>query len=388
MEMTIKKILVLSAFSATLFLSSCKKDYDDGSSGGSGTPRPAAISWDKAADSSTNNLIQKFWNASGNYFNEKNNNTNFHYWPQAHGLDVLVDAYNRNKSTELKGYMDKWFTGVNQKNGNTWLNNFYDDMEWNALAMQRAFEATGDQKFKTAVDVLWADIKTGWNNTMNGGIAWKKDQLYYKNTPANGPAAILAARLYKKSNNADDLAWSKKIYTWLKDSLYNRSTGWVYDGINSENDGKRNTTWKFTYNQGVFIGAAVELFSITNDAVYLNDALQAANFTLSDNVLTNQQDNLLKDEGGGDGGLFKGVFVRYLTQLIQTPGVLSNDKQRYINFLKHNAQTLWNTGTDKNYLLYGPYWKTAPGATTDLTIQLSGSMLVETMALLKSKNLL
>ncbi|HYH16835.1 MAG TPA: alpha-1,6-mannanase, partial [Flavisolibacter sp.] len=115
---------------------------------------------------------------------------------------------------------------------------------------------------------------------------------------------------------------------------------------------------------------------------------QAANFTLSDNVLTNFADNLLRDEGGGDGGLFKGVFVRYLTELIQAPGVLSNEKQRYINFLKHNGQTLWNTGTDKSYLLYGSYWKTQPGATTDLTIQLSGAMLIEAMALLKEKNLL
>jgi predicted alpha-1,6-mannanase (GH76 family) len=384
-----KRLYTLCAFfMALFFLTACKKDYDDGSTGPSTGSGQAAIDWTKAADSSTTALIQKFWNASGNYFNEKNTNTNFNYWPQAHALDVFVDAYNRTKSTEYKGYMDKWFTGVNQKNGNTFLNDFYDDMEWNALAMLRAYDATGDQKFKDAVDVLWGDIKTGWNTTMGGGIAWRKSMPYYKNTPANAPAAILAARLYKKSNNADDLAWSKKIYTWLKDSLYNKNVGWVYDGINSENDGKRNTTWKFTYNQGVFIGAAVELYSITNDVGYLNDALQAANYTLSDNVLTNLTDNLLRDEGGGDGGLFKGVFVRYLIELIQAPGMLSSDKQRYINFLKHNAQTLWTSGTDKTYLLFGSYWKTPPGATTDLTTQLSGAMLVEAIALLKEKKLL
>jgi predicted alpha-1,6-mannanase (GH76 family) len=382
-----KQYSLFSFLIVFLFITGCKKDYDDGSTGTSRPPL-AAISWDKAADSSTNALIQKFWNASGNYFNEKNTNTNFNYWPQAHALDVLVDAYNRTKSNEYKAYMDKWFTGVNQKNGNTFLNEFYDDMDWNALAMLRAYDATNDQKYKQAVETVWADIKTGWNTTMGGGIAWRKAMPYYKNTPANGPAAILAARLYKRFNNPDDLVWSKKIYTWLKDSLYNKSTGWVYDGINSDNDGKRNTTWKFTYNQGVFIGAAVELYSITNDAGYLNDALQAANFTLSDNVLTNFTDNLLRDEGGGDGGLFKGVFVRYLIELIQAPGVLSSDKQRYINFLKHNAQTLWNTGTDKSYLLYGSYWKNPPGATTDLTIQLSGAMLIEALALLNEKKLL
>jgi predicted alpha-1,6-mannanase (GH76 family) len=378
----------IPAFFVLLSLVGCKKDYDDGSTGGTGTPKPPAVDWAKAADSSTGATITRFWNNADNYFNEKNTNTAFHYWPQAHGLDILVDAYLRTGNAEYKNYMDKWFAGVNRKNGNTFINEFYDDMEWNALAMLRAFEATGDQKYKSAVDALWTDIKNGWNNTMGGGIAWRKAMPYYKNTPANAPAAILAARLYKKTNNADDLAWSKKIYTWLKDSLYNKSTGWVYDGMNSDNDGKRNTTWKFTYNQGTFIGAAVELYSITNDAGYLNDALQAANFTLTDNTLTNFTDNLLRDEGGGDGGLFKGVFVRYLTQLIMAPGMVSSDKQRYANYLKHNAQTLWNAGTDKNYLLYGTYWKNPPGATTDFTTQASGAMLIEAAALLKEKGLL
>lgn len=383
-----KSLTVMAGVALVLLSSGCRKDYDPGViDDGNGGGNEAEIDWALAADSSTQSLVSKFWNASGNYFNEKNINTNFHYWPQAHGLDVLVDAYERTGSQVYKDYMDKWFTGVPVKNGNTFINEFYDDMGWNALAMLRAFKATGDVKYKNAVDVLWSDLKNGWNTTMGGGIAWRKAMPYYKNTPANGPAAILAARLYKEFNNPDDLIWSKKIYTWIKDSLYNRSTGWVYDGMNDNNDGVRNTTWKFTYNQGLFVGAAVELFKITNESGYLNDAIQAANVTLSDNVLTNFTDNLLKDEGGGDGGLFKGVFVRYCTELILTPGMLSSDKGRYVNYLKHNAKTLWTSGTDKNYLLFGSYWKTPPGASTDLTIQLSGAMLIEMAAVLEENNL-
>lgn len=380
--------MALPAF-AVMILIACKKDYDKGTINPPVVPPgQAAVDWPKAADSSTTATISKFWNPAGNYFNEKNINTNFNYWPQAHALDVLVDAYLRTGKQEYVDYMNKWFTGVNQKNGNTFINEFYDDMEWNALAMLRAYDATKDVKFKNAVDVVWTDIKGGWNTTMGGGIAWRKAMPYYKNTPANGPAAILAAKMYKLFSNPDDLEWSKKIYSWLKETLYNKNTGWVYDGINSANDGKRNEEWKFTYNQGTFIGAAVELFKITNQAVYLNDAIQAANFTLSDNTLTNFNDNLLRDEGAGDGGLFKGVFVRYFTQLILTEGMLSSDKTRYVNYLKNNAQTLWNVGTDKNNLLYSSYWKNKAGASTDLTIQLSGAMLMEAAALLKKNDLL
>ena len=66
--------------------------------------------------------------------------------------------------------------------------------------------------------------------------------------------------------------------------------------------------------------------------------------------------------------------------------MLSTDKQRYANFIKYNAETLWNVGTDKSYLLYGTYWKNQPGASTDLTTQLSGAMLIEAAALLKKNN--
>lgn len=384
-----KKQLLLFSLGIVL-ITSCSKDYDDGR----GNPPPdepggkGEINWVKAADSSTTVLLLNFWNASGMYFNEKNTNSNFHYWPQAHALDVITDAYNRTGSSTYKTYMDNWFIGVKNKNGGSFLNEYYDDMEWNALAMLRAFHATGDNKYLEATSLVWEDIKTGWNTIMGGGIAWRKSQLYYKNTPANAPAAILAARLYQQKKQPEDLEWAEKIYKYVKDSLYNAATGWVYDGINSNNDGVRNTVWKFTYNQGTFIGAALELYEITNNISYLNDAVKAADFTLSDNVLTNFSDNLLKDEGGGDGGLFKAVFVRYFTLLIQTDGLLSANRTRYINFLKHNAETLWTKGTDKNYLLYGSYWKNPPGATTDLTIQLSGATLIEAMAALEKEGLI
>jgi hypothetical protein len=68
--------------------------------------------------------------------------------------------------------------------------------------------------------------------------------------------------------------------------------------------------------------------------------------------------------------------------------MLSADKTWYLNYLKHNAQVLWNIGTDKNNLLYASYWKNKAGASTDLTIQLSGATLMEAAALLKKNNLL
>ncbi|MDP4208329.1 MAG: glycoside hydrolase family 76 protein [Bacteroidota bacterium] len=344
------------------------------------------VNWTNAADSSSKALVNYFWNTQQKYFNNTNTgNTQFNYWPQAHALDIMVDAYARTSDQSYLSYINQWYDGVNAKNGNTFLNTFYDDMEWNALAMLRAYNATKDEKFKTAVSTVWTDIQTGWNDIAGGGICWNKNQTYNKNVPANAPACILAARLYQQFNNQSDLDWAKKIYDWMKSTVFDAGTGFVCDGINGNNDGKKST-WSFTYNQGTFIGSALELYKITKESIYLNDAIKAADYALNSN--TNSADRLLKDEGNGDGGLFKGIFVRYFTQLILLPDLPEATRTRYISFLKYNARTLWLNGTSKANVLYGTYWKTKPGTETDLPTELSGGMLMEAAALLNNKGLL
>jgi predicted alpha-1,6-mannanase (GH76 family) len=165
--------------------------------------------------------------------------------------------------------------------------------------------------------------------------------------------------------------------------LYESSTGLVYNDIKA--DGSKNTSWKFTYNQGTFLGAALELYKITGSSAYLADALKASDYTLTSGFLTSN--SILKDEGGGDGGLFKGVFIRYFTRLIIEGGLDTGKKTNYLNFMVNNAQSLWSKGTNKNLVLFGNAWDKAPGNSVDFTIQLSGIMLFEAMAELKKLSL-
>jgi predicted alpha-1,6-mannanase (GH76 family) len=371
-----------SIFILLLLFSNCSDDNGDKPVVVPETP----VNWALAADSSSKALVNVFWNVAGDYFNDGSNgsNTGFGYWPQAHALDVLTDAYVRTGDIFYKNYFDKWYEGVGKKNGNSFFNEFYDDMEWNALAMLRVYNATSDAKFLSACRDVWTDIQTGWNTQGHGGIAWKKDQLYSKNACSNGPAAILAARLYRQFNDNTDKEWALKIYRWEKDYLFNPANGAVFDNLNA-NTGEVNTSWIFTYNQGTFLGAALELFEITGEKSYMNDAIKTANYTLSS--LVNASDQVLKSEGAGDGGLFKGIFIRYFTQLILSDGLDESTRKRYIHFLKHNGTVLWNEGTDKQQVLFGTYWKTKPSnGRTGLSEQLSGCMLMEALALLQKEN--
>ena len=93
----------------------------------------ATIQWTAAADSSSQALLQHFWNGEQHYFNyNSNGQLDFHYWPQAHALDVLVDAYLRTGDSKYAGYFPLWLEGVKKKNNNGWWNEYFDDMEWNA----------------------------------------------------------------------------------------------------------------------------------------------------------------------------------------------------------------------------------------------------------------
>jgi predicted alpha-1,6-mannanase (GH76 family) len=343
----------------------------------------AAIDWNEAANSSSRALINSFWDVSGHYFWTNNyGNKNFQYWPQAHALDVLIDAYERSGSDYYKAYFDQWFNGVREKNGNRWYNNFFDDMEWIALALLRTYKATNETKYKDAALELWGYIQEGWNDYAGGGIAWERSSnIWSKNACSNGPASILAARLYRETGDEAYKEWALRIYEWEKNTLFNSGTGAVYDNIDGRT-GAKNTSWIFTYNQGTFVGAAVELHKITGEKTYLNDAVLAANYATT--ILVN--DAILKNEGDGDGGLFKGIFVRYFTELIRQERLDNAVKKRYIQFLKYNAETLWTKGANKEYVLFGTDWHNKPDSKTGLTEQISGCMLIEAMSIVQQIN--
>jgi len=369
------KILCIIGIACIALFTSCSDNNNTVVVDNNGT----AINWTAAADSSTTSLITNFWNPTAHYFNEATSESNFGgYWPQAHGLDVMLDAYLRTNDAKYKTYFDQWYSGVPVRNGGSFLNNYYDDMEWNALALLRAYVATKDEKYKTAAQTVWTDIQTGWNTNGGGGIAWVKTDLFSKNACSNGPACILAARFYQQFKIASDKEWALKIYNWEKNTLFNSSNGAVNDNLNAKSGAISN--YISTYNQGTFIGSAVELYKITGEKTYLNDAIKTADYTI--NKLTTSQ--ILNPEGTKDLALFKGIFIRYFTQLIQTPDLDNATKERYVLFLKLNATKLWNSGVNKKYATCTSNWTVAPSflSETELNAQASGSMLMEAAALL------
>ncbi|MCW3789483.1 glycoside hydrolase family 76 protein [Plebeiibacterium sediminum] len=386
------KNLILSIFCA-LILFSCDT-YEDEYIEVNLFPE---YSWQSAVDSSTNAFVSRYWNLTHHCFNNTfDGEVQWNdYWPEAHGLDVLVDAYVRTGNAEYKDVIYDFYDGVRAKNyySDNWEGNFYDDMGWHCLAHMRALEATNDDRYAQSSKDLWKWITEGWSDYEGGGIQWRigSDDLGdSKGIPANGPACIIAARRSQKYpdevvNGFTDFEWAQRIYEWIK---YNRtvlSTGRVYEEYDNSNG-------DYSYDVGTFIGAALEMYKITNEKVYLNDAIKAADYHISSNI--NSNNRVMRDYGeqAGDGrghdvNLFKGIFVRYFTQLIQNPDLPEMDRNRYVRFLENNANYLWTYGTQKSPVIKFSYtWWLTPEEDVvwgDLRSAISAATTIEAMALLE-----
>ena len=335
---------------------------------------------DEACTRAQDALVNHFWSDERSYFNPTDPYDPDHnpaYWWQAHAIDALLDGYLRTKDDAFLARADRELKGTILANGGTLSNNWYDDMEWMALALLRQYDITGDERTLKRVKLLWQDIRTAWNDNCGGGMAWRKNQLDYKNTPANAPAAILALRLYQRFGDPDDLAWGEKILVWNRDNLMDPETFYVYDGMNREGDGKVDLTWDFTYNQGVMIGASVEMYRVTKDEEWLDLALGIARRAKT--VYSDAHGGVMPNEGPDDCGLFRGILLRYLAELCTVAS--EADRAWIADMIRSSAEGLMTAGMAEDGLI-GVNWlkRPEPGQTIDLAQHLSGLMLLEMCA--------
>ncbi len=363
--------------------------------------------WQQMANGMSRALVDHFWGANFkqyperyyfNYGSDLSNMTTNHYWPQAHAMDVMVDAYLRTSDNFYLNIYPLWWIGAPKFNfsgreEDPWWNVFVDDMEWIALAQIRMYESSKNNTYFAKARQLYDDwIWTTWGPEDEapwyGGITWKTDVGKSKNACSNGPAALIAARLYNLYDETNSKGGKPKqeylneaiqIYTWLKDHLYDKTSGAVYDNMNAKG---RISPAVYTYNQGTFIGAAHELYKITKEKQYLDEAINASNYVISN---MSKNDGVLENATSGDGGLFHGIFFRYFVQLINEPDLDEANRKKFHDYITNCATVMAEQGVNHKTMLYGGNWRQAPTDTegVPLTPHLSGCMLMEAMCILK-----
>lgn len=145
--------------------------------------------------------------------------------------------------------------------------------------------------------------------------------------------------------------------------------------VNSDHfvvDGVDYTTCKptgviYSYNQGVILGAAAELYHATGNSTYLDLAANIANaVTANGSPLTNSNGILMDScdrttSCSDSGEEFKGPFVKNLRKL-----QLARGNTQWVQFLETNAQSIWNNDLQitNGDCLVGLYWA-GPYSTAD-----------------------
>lgn len=231
------------------------------------------------------------------------------------------------------------------------LNGFYDDEGWWALAWIKVYDLTKTPQYLKAADDIFNDmVSTGYNATC-GGIWWDKKKQ--ANTAiANELFLSVAAHLANRMpNKAYYTNWATRQWDWFQRSGMINPDNVINDGLNlktCKNDG--GEVW--SYNQGVILGGLVELSKATNSGQFLLDAQDIANGAIRTMV---DKDGILHDPRepnlGGDGYQFKGVFVRNLHQLQKATG-----SPLYKNFLERNGQAVWDRARNEQDNVFTGVW--------------------------------
>ncbi|OBI95457.1 fructose-bisphosphate aldolase [Mycobacterium alsense] len=317
----------------------------------------------------------------------------WHYWWQAHLLDCLVDAQLRDPRPERRTTINRQVRTHRLRNNFSWINSYYDDMAWLALALERAARIAGVERHR-ALPKLAAQFVNAWVPEDGGGIPWRKQDQFF-NAPANGPAGIFLARY---PSSGEHLQRADQMSDWIDRTLIDPETHLVFDGIKAGSLVRA----QYTYCQGVVLGLETELAARTGAEARTRHARRVHRLVaaVGEHMAPS---GVLKGSGGGDGGLFAGITARYLALVATTlPGDSADDavaRDTARTIVLSSAKSAWDYRQTVDGLpLFGAFWdrdaelptpggreaQFVEGAVTasevadrDLSVQLSGWMLME-----------
>lgn len=279
------------------------------------------------------------------------------YWTYAHGWDAVMDGIERTSKQQYRGWTATLYLAQNKRG---WIVPHYDDECWMSLALLRAYDLTGDSTYFQTAKGIFDDIRRAWDTTCcganPGGLWWDKAKTQ-KPTASNAGAAFVAARLFSLTGEVSYLSFAEQVYSYWRQYMVNPATHQVCDHI-LPNGTKQ--WWRFTYNEGLMIGAALALYKATGHERYLADAHNYAGYMIRHEVTATRYGNVLYDGPNASCDAtcaqFKGPAYRYLAQLYLT----DRSKKEYYQVLKASADAIWNLARNAQQNTFAVNWAGPP----------------------------
>jgi predicted alpha-1,6-mannanase (GH76 family) len=341
---------------------------------GSGADGPAIPGCDVAtaasrADNALDAMLASFWNQTTMYFDDiaPANQKRTGYWTFAQAFDAVLDGAQRPGGAHYRTWIATLFAA---QSASGWSSNYYDDENWMALALIRAFDQAGQQAYLGRARMLYAEINAAWDDTSAhpGGIWWDRAHTQ-KATASNAGPVITAVRLAARTGDASALAFARKVYAFWFTTMVNASTGQVADHLTAAGVVERG---QLTYNEGLMSGAALALYQATGEAHFLAEARANAHVLITAETKVTPAGRVLSDGTNtsctGDCPQWKGVGYRYLAALYEQDPTQAD----YRAVLESSATAAWTLGRNTGTGLFANDWA-GPAPTTSADIEAQSS---------------
>jgi len=313
----------------------------------------------------TYEMIQQLYKKGDLYkenFPEQTGDREYSYlWPYVGMLTAGNVLYELGYDREI---LDKQFSGLEEYyddrdnlptyqafpvSGGT-TDHYYDDSAIVVMELINAYELTNETFYLERAKAVTDFIMSGEDSRMGGGLYWFEGQSENCN---NGPncmkaantsayAAYVTSKMYQITNNEVYLTFAKRVYEWTYTTLRDPSDNLYWNDINIGSEQINTTKW--TYNAAMMIMSAVNLYQISDDQEYLEEAVNTARsahskFTkvTSGRIFYPQNDSWFN--------------VELLTAYIQLSQYDEKSKD-YVEVLKDNMDYAWENARNEEGQFY------------------------------------
>ena len=124
------------------------------------------------------------------------------WWNSANALTVVI-RYGLTGDGRCASVIATTFTAAQSQHAK-FVNTYYDDNAWWALAWIAAFDLTRESRYLEAARTIFARNAAAWDHSCGGGLRWHAKSIY-KNAITNELFVTLAALLHQRSPGAGRL---------------------------------------------------------------------------------------------------------------------------------------------------------------------------------------
>ena len=220
---------------------------------------------------------------------------------------------------------------------------YYDDNGLVGIDYIEAYANTKQAHYLKDAKEVFEFIISGWNMDLEGGVTWLEGIHDQKPACSNGKATVLALKIYEQTNDKYYLDWGLKFYNWMHSHL--RAEENIYwNDMKTADRSILKTAW--TYNTGTMLQAAVSLYKITGNIVYLEEAqsLAEGSYLYFGKKQTDGRISIL------DNPWFTVVLFRGYQDLYAV-----DQNSKYVDTIVKNIDFAWTNARDDKGLLYSDW---------------------------------